>query len=1232
MTVHNHQLFAHTYLDRHLQDSACDEPAAGLIQALRDWAPYWDFSSPEKVLESAVGPTLDYLGFHRVPAADDSRIQLLYPDSRRETLLGLCFTPPPGAVLDDTRKGSFWAYEAVNAARKHAARWAMLTDGVRWRLLDAEHLTPYEVYLEVDLGGLAGGELDLQVARALYGFFGRPAWGQDQEAACSLAHHQVASLKATEEAEKHLRARIETVLGNVSRGFVASDGRVTYTEEERVAIFDSATVAIYRILFALYAEARGLLPAATPAYRDQSMAALAALALTYHTSGIPDPHGRTLWEGLKRIWTWIDKGEPVLGIPEYNGGLFDDEKADHLDRDLTYLREHVVEDAYLAEALVDLTHLRIRGGGWRLLDYRDLSVRHLGSLYEGLLEYKLFVAAESLFERREGNDLLYLVASGHTKKKTDREIEPGGVYFAQNLLERKVSGTYYTPEYIVDYIVKNTVRTGLERLRARLMPRLKRWLAEIAAERDPAQRARLQRQVDSELLRFVEEQVLTFRVCDMAMGSGHFLVNATQVITNFIVEMLNRGGWENPGVDCDPAAWRRRVVERCIYGVDLNPLAVELAKLSLWLVTAAEGRPLSFLDHHLRSGNSVIGARMSDLRVGATEKRKRPSKKQPPAEVVAATAAVQLTLLDTPGFQQGMESAVAQALEIEGMQIRAASDVHAQEAAYAQLRDDLNRKYGRLADLWVARSFGIVVDDELWGNLTQYGLTNNIEIPHAAELIRQAQVIARQRRFFHWELEFPEVFFDRHGQPLKNKAGFSVTFGNPPYVRQERFADQKGFFEAAFAEVYSGIADLYIFFVAQGLRNLAADGLLGFIAANKWLRADYAAPLRSYLVEKASPTQLLDFGHSDVFPGTDTFPCILIVAKAAPEDGGRGALLFAGVSDRARGKLPLPAYVEQHAFEVPYVNLGRSGWVLESAGVSRLLDKLQTQFSRMGDYPGVDALRGIITGLNEAFYVDTPTRDHLVEEDPNCRPLLRELLRGRTVRRWRPAWDGGWMIVIPSSGNRDWPWSDCKSQDEAEQIFRDAYPTLHAHLKPFERQLRQRQDQGRFWWELRACDYYDALERPKIVVQQILYHSAFALDGQRHWVNQKVYLLPTDDWYLLALLNSRIMWWYLSRAWPHMKDEALAVQKPGLLALPVPLASSDLLSDIASLARQAHELAGRADGLAELLRVERQLNEAVTQAYELTDEEIAIIERTLPPRDPLVVLEARAQARNAEMG
>jgi len=366
------------------------------------------------------------------------------------------------------------------------------------------------------------------------------------------------------------------------------------------------------------------------------------------------------------------------------------------------------------------------------------------------------------------------------------------------------------------------------------------------------------------------------------------------------------------------------------------------------------------------------------LRVGGAEKKRR-SKKQ----AVEAEPA-QLALLDMPGFQQGIESAVAQAHEIEEMKVTAAADVHAQEAAYAKVREELNRKYGRLADLWVARSFGVAVDGELWDRLIQYGLTNSIEIPHAAELIRQAQAVARQRRFFHWELEFPEVFFDRNGRPSREKAGFSVIFGNPPYVCQERLADQKDFFTAAFPDVYSGIADLYVYFVAQGLKNLAADGLLGFIAANKWLRADYAAQLRSHLLAHSSPIQLLDFGHSDVFEGTDTFPCILILEKHAEANSEQKTLLFADVSDQVRGQKPLHSYVHEHGFAIPYAKLRRAGWVLKTEGTGSLLDRLQTEYPKLGQWQGMRALRGIITGLNEAFYVDDVIRNRLIESNPKC--------------------------------------------------------------------------------------------------------------------------------------------------------------------------------------------------------------------------------------------------------
>lgn len=291
--------------------------------------------------------------------------------------------------------------------------------------------------------------------------------------------------------------------------------------------------------------------------------------------------------------------------------------------------------------------------------------------------------------------------------------------------------------------------------------------------------------------------------------------------------------------------------------------------------------------------------------------------------------------------------------------------------------------------------------------------------------------------------------------------------------------------------------------------------------------------------------------------------------------------------------------------------------------MSRLLERLQTRFPKLGDQSDVEALRGIITGLNAAFYVDTPTRDRLMEQDPSCEPFLRKLLRGRTVKRWRPAWNGEWMIAIPSSDNRAWPWSECQDERAAEEAFCATYPALHRHLKRFEARLRRRQDQGRFWWELRSCSYYDALERPKIVVQQILYHSVFALDVKAHWVNQTVYFLSTDDLYFLAMLNSRVVWWLLSRTWPHKKDEALSVQKPGLLSLPIPDAPNDLRAEIETLVRQAITLAG--DASADLLATEQRLDGCVVEAYGLSTAEVAVIEQSLPPRDPLVVLEGRLQ-------
>jgi len=1234
--IANYLLFNHTYLRRLQADCSLDEQASLAAQGVRDWYGFRDDSSIQSMVDSWVGPLLNTLELELQPLnSDDSRVHLLYTAWNHTTPVGLCYVVPSGADLDMTTKGQHWMAEAVLAARnweppegggahteaegqeEQSLPWVILTNGDQWRLLDAQALRRYEAYLQVDLQELVRDPGELSALRVFYRCFHRSAFERDSEGESGLDRLLEASSRATKKAEDHLKACVsanEGVMAQLCLGLVESTGKDRFTEDERDAIYRDATYLLYRMLFILYAEARDLLPMDNPAYRQTSLNRLVENAHEYKLKGIPDPNATTLWDQLKQLCNAIYESDEALGIPAYNGGLFDD-------ADKPYLRKGTMADGHLTQALVDLAYQPDGhvDDGYRRIDYRDLSVRHLGSIYEGMIEYKLQIAEETLWARRDGKGNVRFLKTDQdgAPRRNDMEIKMGEVYFSQSPGERRATGTYYTPEFVVDYIVRQTVVHGLEERRASLEERLRSWSEEVAAAIDQSEEERMQRTADDELLRFVEEEVLTFRVCDPAMGSGHFLVNAAHHIAAFIVETVHLAPWERPTIDSDPVAWRRRVVERCLYGVDISLMAVELAKLSLWLASVAERKPLSFLNHHLRQGDSLIGARLEDLAqaVSRTTASHRSNREQ------RERAAGQLSMMDDRAFSHHVTAATDLLIQISTRLGDKVEDVKAQETDYERVRSELEA-YRRLADLLTACHFGLAVDDKRSSIIAKSVITGAISLsPENRRVLAEAQELGQWRHFFHWELEFPEVFLHRRSGSSYDQTGFAVVIGNPPYVRQERLSDQKAYLRRAFPAVYSGIADLYVFFVAQALKILAAGGRLGMIMANKWLRADYAAPLRACLARSTEPKLLLDFGHSDVFPSTDTFPCILIVGthdrrQAKP-------LFFADVSDRVRGSTPLREHVERHGFEVPTVNLQKNGWLLEPPAVSELLKRLQSEYPTLGDQPGVDAFFGIKTGFNKAFYIDTSTHKRLLAADRACKPLLRKLLRGRTIRRWRPAWGGEWIIAIPSSANRTWPWSDCADDRVAEEIFRTTFPALHSHLKPHETRLRRRHDQGSFWWELRSCKYYDALDKPKIVAKRILFHSSFCLDKQSHWVNDSTVFLNTDDLYILAVLNSRVLWWYIYRLWPHMKDEALRVQNEKWLSVPIPEVNAQERTEVETLTHQALALAG--DPGPDLYDVEQRLHECILEAFRFGTADIAVIEQTLPMRDPLEVLQDRLQ-------
>lgn len=1234
--IKNHLLFNHTYLRQLQGDSSVDDQAADVAQGVRDWYEFRDTSSTQSLITSWVEPMLSLLELTLQPLSSATLSPsgpapyLLYTAYNLDMPIGLCYVTPPGGDLDSTTKGSHWMAQAVLAARgwqsasdgegdkpeqtihNSLLRWVILTNGDQWRLLDAQSLRRYEAYLQVDLGKMARDRSDLTALRVFYRCFHRTAFSPNSNNERNLEHLLTESNHATERAERHLKQKMERMLGNLCRGFVAADGKTTYSETERDTIFADATYLLYRILFIFYAESRGLLPVEQAEYRQIGMQALAEQARRYKLEGIPDLQATSLWDQLSYLCDAIygaeHEPENELGIPAYDGDLFDN--TDH-----PYLAYRYITDQYLTDAIFDLGFLPA-DQAYRPLDYRDLSVRHLGSLYEGMLEYKLFVAEQPMLARRDdkGNiSYLHREQAGGVKK-TDYLIEPGEVYFSQSPGERRATGSYYTPEYIVDYIVKQTVWAGLSERRQPLEARLARWQTELTGALDEAERTRLQRTIDQELLNFVKEQVFSFRVCDPAMGSGHFLVNATLTIANFIVETLHLDFTPdalltpNPhSLTTDPLYWRRQLVERCIYGVDLNPLAVELAKLSLWFLTVAWGKPLSFLNHHLRHGNSLVGTRLEELvevLAGKARTSAKPSQREKQAQAVG-----QISMFDDPAFSQHLTTATHLLERITTQVAETVAEVKAQAGDYEQVRDEL-APYRHLADILTARHFGLAVDEKQLKEIAKYLSSGADSLPAFQRLLQEAQTLAKTYNCFHWELEFPEVFLETDGQLMAEKAGFQAVIGNPPYIRQEELTPIKPYFASNYPRIYYGTADIFIYFFGQGLRLLQEKSRLAFISSNSWLKVNYAQPLRTFLRTEVTIEKLVDLGDNRAFPDVpDVYPAIPVVRRELPpSDYAAKAAVFS----RGEGLAQFDQSVDTKFFSVRIHNQPDSGWQLEDDAIRRIFSKLMVQGKPLGEIVNGRIYSGIKTGLNKAFVIEQNTYYRLVQADPMSAQNIKPYLRGEDMRPWFQRNEGFWLILFPFGWTKT-TFGNGLSEDQAWKKLSKQYPALAEYLGQFAESARKRQDQGDYWWELRPCDYYDEFEKPKILWPDIARYPRFSWDTSGFHVGNTGYITVKDDPWLLGYLGSQCAWFLISQTSIAFGERAgvnryrLIDQYMRPLGVPnTPSAEKTILGTLAmSLTEQARKrynlhYTACQHILVELGSSDRKLNQKLTNWWELS--------------------------------
>ncbi len=561
------------------------------------------------------------------------------------------------------------------------ADWIIVTNGRLWRLYSRHAHARATNFYEVDLveALTASGDTDPNEAFRYWWLFFRPdayagPRARRAEGGCWLDRIFRGSRDYAKRLGDRLKDRIfVTIFPHLAQGFLADrTGRLgqegSPTEGELTDVFEATLTLLYRLLFLLYAESRDLLPVREAPYgvaslkkikeeiADKGGVALGEVAERLGKSYSSDE--TTLYDRLGRLFEAMDRGDPVLNVPTYNGGLFNTAPSSLDGRDqriARFLVDHKVPNRHLAQAIDRLARDQDeRTLGLVFIDFKSLEVRHLGSIYEGLLEFKLKIAEDDLTTQAEKNQEKYIPLSKAKAKRgkpADVVVRKGEVYLSNDKADRKASGSYYTPDPIVEYIVAQTLGPVLEEkldaLRGEFREVRKTYDRYLANEKarpspgvDPKNQESLRGFVAEKTYnthKNLVERLFDLKVLDPAMGSGHFLVEAVDFITDRLITFLNAfpinpvihdlertrnsilGSLGEQGVTVDPAKLtdinllKRHVLKRCIYGVDLNPMAVELAKVSLWLDAFTLGAPLSFLDHHLRCGNSLIGATFDDL-------------------------------------------------------------------------------------------------------------------------------------------------------------------------------------------------------------------------------------------------------------------------------------------------------------------------------------------------------------------------------------------------------------------------------------------------------------------------------------------------------------------------------------------------------------------------------------------------------------------------------------------
>ncbi|EJB6433501.1 Eco57I restriction-modification methylase domain-containing protein, partial [Campylobacter coli] len=785
-------------------------------------------------------------------------------------------------------------------------------------------------------------------------------------------------------------------------------------------------------------------------------------------------------------------------------------------------------------------------------------------------------------------------------------------------------GSFYTPSFITSYMCKESItKVVLDKFNAQF-------------DLDAKDISELRKSLRKEDKKAQKELLNSIKICDPAVGSGHFLVSALNVMLSiydelnlfdeeFYLEVQNdeilitgRKGefieYKRPSTPKDKAHLiqqelfhtKKDIIENNLFGVDINPNSCEITKLRLWIELLKHSFYQSFddenyhdlktlpnIDINIKCGNSLV----SYFETGKSLNHYPNIKERINKYKRIVKDYKEGFYTDKSYINQEIKN-----LKISFKNFCFADKFKKEMKSFNDKCEKYSKKYGNF----------LAVDDEnlkffVSANLTLFDFDEKEAAKEFANLKKEYDSIfnLESNHPFEWRFEFPEILDDDG-----NFKGFDLIIGNPPYIRQEELKELKPHLAKNY-KVYKGTSDIYTYFYELGF-NVLKDrgGVLSYITSNKYTRAGYGEALREFLLKNVKFLEYTDLNGIKVFDSATVDTSILCFEKSKSKDN---KFKYLALSNEILKTCAYDIGLYKDFAEFSQNSLSKESFTFSDENTSALKAKIERIGTPLKEWHGLNIYRGILTGYNEAFIITTEKRNEILAnckdeaEKERTAKLIRKMLRGRDIKRYSYEWAGLWVINT-HNGYKN------QNGEKVEAINIKHYPSLKKHFDEFYPQLEKRADKGLTPYNLRNCAYIEEFEREKIVYSEIVRKPQFYLDTKLNFYAEATSFILTGEnlKYLIAFLNNDFVAFIFKTfyAGGNLGENGFRYKKAFLEKLPIPKINSKnqkLADELINLVDEILK-AKEQDKNANTQELENKINSIVYKLYNLTEEEIKIIE------------------------